>query len=115
MKTNKVDKEELLAKLRENREKHKETFKKADKEWRKKATKALRKAAEAAPDKIDAYPLNKLPAPESYLGSYDQVIARLEMEVEDTVELDENEFAYFVLDNWHWRGQFAANTRQYVG
>lgn len=115
MDTSNITKTELLEKLRTNREAHKEEYDKAHRAWKKKATKALAKAAKKAGDDgvITLLPLEDLPKPKHYLNSYDSVIARLEMEVNETVEVDEREFEAWVLNNWSWRGQFMAGTSLY--
>jgi hypothetical protein len=105
----------LLEKLKANREAHKAEYEEAHATWKKKATKALAKAAKQAEEKgvITIMPLSDLPKPSHYLASYDSVIARLEMEVEDTVEVDEREFEAWVQNNWSWRGAFMAGTSLY--
>lgn len=115
MNTTKVKKDELLAKLKENRDHHKSEFEKAKATWKKRAAKALAKAAKKAADDgvIDMMPLRDLPKPKHYLDSYDLQIARLEYEVEDVVELTDREFQAWVLDDWDWQGAFAAGTSLY--
>ena len=111
----KVSKDDLLTKLKTNREEHKKEFEKAKKVWKKEATKALKKASDLATKEgvITLTPLSELPKPKHYLDSYDLVIARLEMEVEDHVELDDHEFQSWVMNNWNWKGQFVAGTSLY--
>ena len=110
-----IKKNQLLEKLRANREEHKGEYDEAHKEWKKKATKALAKAAKKAEDDgiITLMPLQDLPKPNHYLTSYDSVIARLEMETNEEVAVDAHEFDAWVLNNWNWRGQFVAGTSLY--
>ena len=120
MKPTKVRTIDLLLKLRENRTKHVEEYKKARKTWLKKAIKQLREVADQAEkDKKlnnDSFsPLRSLPKPTSYAKSYDVMIARLEAEVDDTVELDERDFNAYWLDNWDWSGAFVGTTSLYNG
>lgn len=120
MKTTKVNTTDLLEKLRENRAKHVEEYRKARKTWLKKAIRQLRKVADRAEkdkrlNNASFNPLFNLPKPVSYAKSYDTMIARLEAEVEPTVELDEREFNSYWLDNWDWSGQFVGTTSLYNG
>lgn len=120
MKTTTVRTTELLDVLQVNRKKHVAEFKKAKKTWLRKAIKELRKVADKAEkdqrlnDK-SFNPLMSLPKPTSYARSYDVMIARLEAEVEDTVELDDREFQSYWLDQWDWSHQFVGTTSLYNG
>ncbi len=110
----------LLEKLRENRATHVTEYKKARKTWLKKAVKELRKVADRAEEtkKLNGQsfsPLRELPKPISYVHSYDVMIARLEAEVNDTVDLDERDFNAYWLDNWDWSGAFVGTTSLYNG
>ena len=110
-----VQRDKLLEKLKENREKHKTEFEEASTKWREEATEALRKAADDAEagKEIDLYPLNKLPKPVSYIGSYDEAILRVEMETRDELVLTEKQFAAWANDNWQWRDAFVGTTSLY--
>lgn len=115
METIQLNREDLLAKLRENREKHEAEFRDAKATWTKKATRALRKAADKAEKDgtIDMAPLKDLPKPVNYLTSYDAAIAQVSADVRGTVELDPATFAAWHEDNWTWRGAFAGTTSIY--
>jgi hypothetical protein len=118
-----IERDKLLTKLRENRETHSNEYIKARKKWRaevKKKYVALARAVretkdeDSFPDDV-ATPLKELPKPQQFLNSYDLAIARLEVEVRDVVELDERDFQRYWLNDWEWRGQFAASTQNYIG
>lgn len=118
MKLTKVNTQELLEKQKENRVKHVAEYKKARKTWLKKAIKELRKVADRAEktktlNSKSFMPLAELPKPVSYAKSYDTMIARLEAEVEPTVELDEREFQAYWLDQWDWSPGFVGTTSLY--
>lgn len=120
MKPTTVRTSDLLEKLQENREKHIAEYTKARKTWLRQAVKKLRKVADKAEKtkklNNDSFaPLHELPKPVSYAKSYDVMIARLEAEVEDTVELDERDFNAYWLDNWDWSGMFVGTTSLYNG
>ena len=115
MDTIRVDREEALQILEQNREKHEKQYKKDIETWVKKSTKALAKAAKKAKEEgwIDRDVLSDLPKPQSYLNSYDSAIARLKADVRDEIELDDREFAAWYEDNWAWRGAFVATSSIY--
>lgn len=117
METIKVNRVDLIAKIETNREKHEAEFNQAVEVWVKKATKALAKAAKKAEEKgwIDTDVLAGLPKPQSYLQSYEDALARLNMDVREEIELEDREFSAWVQDNWVWRGAFHANTSMYNG
>lgn len=118
METTKMKVETLLDILQENRTKHEKEYKSAKKEWQKRCTKALRKAlkkAESGDRVIELKLFSELPRPQHYLREYDRVIRRLDLEVEDIVELDEREFEAWVMDEWVWHGAFAGATQMYNG
>lgn len=120
MKTTTVKTGDLLDVLLANRVKHIAEYKKARKIWLKEAIKRLRKVADKAEkdkrlNSASFMPLSDLPKPVSYAHSYDTMIARLEAEVNDTVELDDREFQSYWLDNWDWSGQFVGTTSLYNG
>lgn len=111
-----VSKTALLEKLSDNLELHQADYKAARKEWVKRCTKALKKAAKQAEEtgEIDTAPLQDLPKPVSFVKSYEDAIARLEMHLDTEVDLDDRQFAAWVQDNWDWRGAFIAQTSNYV-
>lgn len=51
--------------------------------------------------------------PVSYEDNYNRAIRMLELSVEDTIELEEDVFNQLVLDEWHWKNQFAAISAMY--
>lgn len=54
-----------------------------------------------------------LPVPEQHTDDYDSVIAMLEWEQKETIELDQGYFDQYVLNKWRWANQFLANTASY--
>lgn len=53
-----------------------------------------------------------LKVPVSHAKDYEQVIMMLEMEVEDLIELDSDQFACFIMDDWDWKAEFR-NTSEF--
>lgn len=109
-----VDKNELLAILRENRANHRETFEKAQVVFRERLIEELdRKLEDArAGRRVDVHV--RLPVPEDHTGDYDRVIRMLELEVDTTVMLSEQDMNQYVQDQWGWNASFAANTTSYL-
>lgn len=114
MQTVKVKKEELLEKVKENRANHRLVFEQALVVYKKKVIEELEdyltkaKAGERVPR------MSQLTQPMDQTREYDQAIAMLEMSVDDEIEITSDEFRCFVLDRWHWKGQFATSNRRYV-
>jgi hypothetical protein len=59
--------------------------------------------------KIKAMP----PVPVSYEDSYKRAIRMLELSVEDIIEVEEDVFNQLVLDEWNWKRSFLANSTIY--
>jgi hypothetical protein len=109
-----VEKAPLIAKLKENREKHRAVFEEALEGYREKAVQALQKNI----DNIKAGRPHRvyisLQLPEDYTREYDAAIGLLELSVDDTVELDEKGYKNFYLDRWDWTQSWATNSKGYT-
>lgn len=101
METVKVSKEELLTKLRENREKHIQLFDDAMEGYYVEAKKKLNSAINKL-DKKDKKPIQSIyfDVPKSHEKEYNKVIKMLEMSVSDEITLKQHEFDMYVLDEW---------------
>ena len=113
MKTVRLRKIELLGKLGVNRDKHKEIFLEALEGYKKAIIDALesRLADAKAGKRIDTY-IN-LEQPIDQTKEYDRVITMLEMSLDAEIELDERQFAQYVMDNWSWKSQFLTTNSVY--
>ena len=122
----KLERDALLTIVRENRDKHVDEFVTAVEGYRTKLTEELDKRltrlrdeglAVSDLDHQSRWSLTQLaiqfPAPESHESDYDKAIRMLELSVEDTIELRELEFEQLVLDEWGWKGAFAATNSRY--
>lgn len=100
-----VKKSELLEKLKKNRGEHSETFEKALKGYQTKVIESLEHLlADARKGKaIDHNVLSRLPVPMNQTKDYDQAILMLQMHQEETIEITNEQFACFVMDQWTWR------------
>jgi hypothetical protein len=116
MRSVKVEKNELLGIVRENKKKHIKEFDESVKDYKKAAIKVAKEHVELAKTgeldqiaKIRAMPQR----PSSYEKDYDRAIRMLELSVEDTIELEEDVFNQLVLDEWTWKNSFTATGALY--
>ena len=108
-----VDKDELLERLRTNREEHSGIVAEARKGYVEQARKALEaKLAELADGKVVALHFT-LAVPEDHTREYDQVVAMMEMHQGGQVGLTQTQFARYVLDQWEWMSRFLLNSSPY--
>lgn len=108
-----IDKDELIDILRQNRANHQHIFDEAVEGYRKEAIKQLNEAI----DRIKTGSLTRvyfsIPAPENHTADYDRAIRMLELNQEGTVVLNESDTAQYVMDDWGWRNQFIASNKYY--
>ena len=120
MNTVKVKREELLTKVRANRDAHRELFLKAQANYRKFIIEELdRMLAEAKAGRSIRQSID-LAQPRDHTGDYDRTIMMLEMSVDDTIILNASEFDQYVRDVWAWTqydgvtlGEYAVGTPVY--
>ena len=109
----KIKKEELLATIKANRTKHKEIVDEAFAKYREMAIAELdsmikeAKAGKRIRRSVD------LVEPVDQTKEYNSAIRKLEMSVEDVIELDEYEFESLIMDNWRWKNQWSASNSLY--
>lgn len=114
----KVDKQELLDTLKANREIHIKDFLEAQAKYRREAideiAEMLKEAKKANLGKGHKIRRNITAVePQSFEASYNTAIKMLEMSIDETIELSQQEFQQYVEDNWSWRGVFASTTMSY--
>lgn len=112
----KMDKAELLAIVRENKEKHIREYNEAVEDYKKAAVKLAQENLELANtgdlDKISK--IKSMPSkPTSYEDSYTRAIRMLELSVESIIEIEEQIFNQLVLDEWQWKHNFAVASALY--
>lgn len=113
-----VKKEELLEKLKANREKHIADYKEACKGYVVAVKEALEAGQTAIADRlvvlgaegVDDLNLHRISfdvlQPKSHEKAYNQVIQMLEMSVDDELNLEADQFACYVMDDWDWKRDF---------
>jgi hypothetical protein len=99
----KVKRIDLLAKIKVNRDGHRDLFLKAQEGYRLDFIAELEQHLKDARDRKKITRSLSLPEPQDHTEDYDSVIAMLEMSVEDTIELDAGSFQQYVLDKWTWK------------
>lgn len=115
MQTVKVKRDELLMKVKTNREEHRNLFLKAQEGYRKQVIKEL---DQMLADARDGKPIRRsvnLAEPMDHTQDYDRVIAMLEMSVDLEIEIDSVEFDQYVLDNWDWKQLAMMTNLKYAG
>jgi hypothetical protein len=55
-----------------------------------------------------------LPVPVDHTIDYDRVIRLVELDINDTMTLDEAEVGMYVMDDWHWKREFQTTNAYYV-
>lgn len=111
--TVKVDKNELRKVIEENRTNHRQVFEEAVEGYRKKVTADL----EAHVDRLKKNKIYRVslsyPVPEDHTADYDRVLRMLEMHQSDVIDIAQDDFASYVMDDWGWKDQFVGTTSQY--
>ena len=105
---------DLLEELRKNRGAHRDIFLKAQNGF---------KAAvlETVEDMLDQARQGKrvnfsvhLPAPIDQTKDYNRAIKMFEMSTESETDLEEHEFAQYVMDDWSWKDQVTMTNTAYL-
>jgi hypothetical protein len=124
--TIKMNREKLVETMKTNLEQHIKTYNKAVQEYlldlddaMSKNARTTRKAIASAKEsgKIENLWVDykNLPQkPTSYEDQYVVKIAMFDNSADPTIELDEQEFKQYMLDQWGWKNQFAATTASYI-
>lgn len=107
-------KEKLLEVLNKNKNAHRDLFLKAQEGYREKAIEELEKALDRAKNHKAERVYVALPWPEDHTSDYERIIRMVEYSVDNIFELDEQEFARYVLDNWEWKKQWTATSAAYL-
>lgn len=108
-----VKKEELRAKVQANRDAHKAIFDEAVEGYRAKIVGLLEDHLKRVKKgKMEAIKI-WLPIPEDHTNDYNRVLAMLDMSVDAEITIDQNTFASYVMDDWHWKNEFLTASSAY--
>ena len=130
MRTVNINRDKLLATVRENLTKHVSEYNDAVTQYRSHLVTVLQqnskihqknirdaKAALEAGESLEQSNLQRLnslpPMPTSYEDAYTKAIKMLEFSADDVIELTSDVFNQLVLDEWSWKGQFETTTAFY--
>lgn len=127
----KVQKSDMIKKLKANRKKHKTEYNEALAEYKNCYIEKLievKTKLEESVTRMDAVieienldvkslpPLNfgfTLHIPSHHLECYDSTLDMVEASVHDFIILSANEFNKFYRDNWEWKGDFSSTVHHY--
>ena len=121
----KVNKNNLLEVIHQNKEKHILEYEEAMQDYalvllsvsEKNFRIAIQRLSQIrATGKIKDLPWQSLPnEPQSYEAEYTRAIRMLEMSVENDLDVEAQVFNQLALDEWSWKGQFLAYTTSLKG
>lgn len=114
MQTVKVKTQELLTKLKINRESHRDGFLTALDAYRLEAIEVLENALQDARDNKRIMQSTNLVQPMDMTKEYDRAIGMLEMSVDEEVEITDTQFQNYVMDDWTWSAQASASNTAYT-
>lgn len=109
-----VDKSEFIERVRANRERHRSVFEKALTGYRGRMVAELERRIHDLSRRRRVEQYLGLPEPEDHSADYDRVLTMAEMSVHATIELSEDEFAMYVMDQWRWKQDFSETTARYL-
>lgn len=111
-----VDTKTLIDTITTNRETHIVDYKDAHAKWADQATEYHRQQFESlTQNQHEVTNLEKPEEPQNYVDSYNVALKMLEMSVDESVTLSNQEFQQFVLDEWHWAHSFRSSVNSYTG
>ena len=108
-----VQKDELREIIEHNREEHEAIFQEAVEGYRAQAVKLLEEHIERIRTGQLVNVHVSMPRPVNHIKDYDRVLKMLKMSIEDVVEIDEDSFGAYVMDDWHWKDAFLASNSAY--
>ena len=108
----KVKREELLTKVRANRDAHRSLFLLAQEVYRKLVIEELDKMLADARAGLPIKRSVSLTEPSDHTKDYDRVVAMLEMSGYETITREAQDFDQYVMDNWDW-SKFALSTNTF--
>jgi len=108
----KVSKEELLNKVRSNREEHVKDYQEALVAYKEKAIKAIEQLLADAKNGNIGHHVDVV-KPREFIKDYDRAIEMIRMSVDTVLELSFQDFDQWVMNNWTWQESFKNSTGLY--
>ena len=114
MRTVRIDRDEFVATVTKNRGVHRATFEQALDGYRARLITELEGRVRdlRRGRKVDVH--IGLPEPEDHTEDYDRILTMAAMSVEDVLELTQDDFAMYVMDQWHWKNAFTQTACRYL-
>lgn len=113
LQTVRVNKAELLERIKKNRADHRKIYEEAMDGWKKAVIAELDDMHRKALEGKDFVLAVRLERPEDHTDEYDTIIELLEMSLDEELELPYHEFANYALDKWGWQGRFLETSMSY--
>ncbi len=113
MRTIKVEKKALLEIIKKNRDNHRAVYEEAFEGYRKESIRIHEENLKALKSGKKVIVAFYEQAPQDHTNDYNLVIRMLEMDVDTTVELDQQQFTNYVDDNWNWKQQWTTSNAKY--
>lgn len=114
MRTVRLNRDDFVAKVQSNRDSHRAVFEAALVGYRDRWVSELERRLHDVRrgHAIDQY--FRLPEPEDHTDDYDRILTMARMSVDEVIELSEDEFAMYVMDQWSWKGSFTQTATMYA-
>jgi hypothetical protein len=112
----KINRTDLLAIVRTNKEKHVREFDQAVEDYKNAVIKIAEEnfALAKTGDLDEIVKIKPVPnKPNSYETSYTRAIRMLELSVDNEIELETHDFDQLVLDEWQWKASFSIMNSTY--
>lgn len=106
-------KQNLVDIMTKNRAEHRAVFERACENYRNAVITALDKALDDAKKGRKIHASIYFTEPVEHTRDYDRVLRMLDLTVEEEIELKEDDFAKYVLDDWQWKQQFLTSNTAY--
>lgn len=114
MRTIRIDRDEFVAKVQQNRDNHRTVFEKALEGYRERWILELERRLHNVRRGRAINQYFSLPEPEDHTDDYDRILTMARMQIDDVIELTEGEFGMYVMDQWSWKSDFLSTTSPYV-
>lgn len=102
-----VDKDKLVTIVQNNRDNHRNLFEEAVEGYQKRARneldKFINRLVGGDPVRISVH----MSPPEDHTDDYNRALRMLELDTRSEIELDEEDAAQFLMDDWGWTNNFA--------
>lgn len=114
MRVIRIDRDEFVVTVKENRDNHRAVFERALDGYRDRWIQELERRLRDVRRGREINQYFSLPEPEDHTDDYDRILTMARMQIDDVIELTEEEFGMYVMDQWAWKSHFTSTTSRYV-